>query len=982
MKFLATVLFLTLSYSSVARPIFENLISTDTKVFFQRSPASYKNKIIEKLNECATIFDSADELLLLQEMTNLTYLFYSEELTKTSLLKTIEQIRAKVLSNKTDLNEKEKKQIESIISMYQSGFLKQITADFFQDFLLAKVLNTNPSRKTTIGMRALEIDFLLSDIKHMLPIVKKAYSIVSKYNLSYAPDRGWNFSNFDFNNLKSDDNLLFSMSIFFPKEALHKLLDDHNKEAITLAKTVIIPGINKNQYRLMPESEYNSYLQKKFNIIDKHLRNFLIESKKDSGFFKNILSLAGINSKEYQQAKQEIDAANKELKELAKDLKLPNHIHKIIISAMNDMISKSSLYYTTLASNLNKSILASYLIMGGTVAAPVIGALGGSALGVGASIGASTGLKCALTYAAMPLELALIGAEVKAIYKWSQEGGDIICYLAKSFEEQTPNALIASGAFSYLPSLPFLAAGGAGLLTGVKGAEIAQTLTSISLSLGFTALMAHSAKTEYDEANILFKDADLALKNNDLLRSNQLNKQGWEKLTAAGIDAGFAIAGGLKIASHKMINPNHLEARVNYKELGNNLADYIIAPVSFGIDAISIRMMAGQSIWSALNASFVAHKWQLLGYSLFTVGTDYFREAYLTVEYDRFLRLTTPKMKQNPKKVLYINAISDDDKMATFPKYYFDTLYGKHPDATFIKVTSLFDFIDQLKALPQDNSFDRIEMVAHGSPGSFSIGDGNFSINIGSIMTLKNENINIASHDADLRLVSCSLGANLKNDPVGDKMLDAIGEALLPKGGHIYSSTKNIMGVPFNYYIARLLGLGVGLNMASLVAGYQNLKQIDLNQKSPINDKIIRPKDSNLYDSIKDIILGQDSTSRFWAIIEAKKLPDGNKLIFEAYKEATDKKTKIDLIMSTQDFKEVAFKIYEIAMTDADEHVRLAVIDQISIHIMYAKFSEAKPIAYFLKLGANDSSPLVRKTSEDVLQDWFNYIDLVKTDGR
>lgn len=215
----------------------------------------------------------------------------------------------------------------------------------------------------------------------------------------------------------------------------------------------------------------------------------------------------------------------------------------------------------------------------------------------------------------------------------------------------------------------------------------------------------------------------------------------------------------------------------------------VAAPIFFHQDFMKHlqKNSAGDSFYKSLedNADI------LTGYAALAYGTHKLNNAYFAIDEDDFNRVTKKEMIPDPKKVLYVDLLGKGDGVSWYSNVDFENKYGKHPDAQMITADSLDELKKKLLALPQDGSFDRIEILAHGEPGAFQIAGGDV-VGANTASKMKAWGLKIATPGAEVRMMSCSLGGDDFLTPRGEKFLSNFGSSLLPEGGKIFAATRNI----------------------------------------------------------------------------------------------------------------------------------------------------------------------------------------------
>jgi hypothetical protein len=181
----------------------------------------------------------------------------------------------------------------------------------------------------------------------------------------------------------------------------------------------------------------------------------------------------------------------------------------------------------------------------------------------------------------------------------------------------------------------------------------------------------------------------------------------------------------------------------------------------------------------------------IAAYALLAYGVNKAKSVFFTIDYDRYQMATTGELKSNPRKVVFVNLVDHKNNMWAYTNAEFQRQYSAHPDATYLEAGTYQDLLQKLAALPQDSSFDRIEIYGHARPGLLAIGRKE-KIELSDLAKLEEAKLKIAAPNADLRFISCSLGANTMTEDKGEKFVSALAKALLPRGGTAIAATRNI----------------------------------------------------------------------------------------------------------------------------------------------------------------------------------------------
>lgn len=198
------------------------------------------------------------------------------------------------------------------------------------------------------------------------------------------------------------------------------------------------------------------------------------------------------------------------------------------------------------------------------------------------------------------------------------------------------------------------------------------------------------------------------------------------------------------------------------------------------------------------------------GYVSIAYAAHRFSNAFVSIDLEDFGRKTAEELKPDPKKVLYINMIDDKDSLGGFGQTDFQHRYGSSEQNQFLHVKDAKDLVEKLKALPQDSSFDRIEIMAHGNPGKLKV--GREIIAIEALESLKTAGLKFAAPGADLRFISCAVAGGKPLDrTVGERFVKEMGQALLPEGGSVFAATRYVLAqkMPAVRVMQHAAGVGV-----------------------------------------------------------------------------------------------------------------------------------------------------------------------------
>ncbi len=236
------------------------------------------------------------------------------------------------------------------------------------------------------------------------------------------------------------------------------------------------------------------------------------------------------------------------------------------------------------------------------------------------------------------------------------------------------------------------------------------------------------------------------------------------------------------------------ELRIS-RGVGFEMIDYVIAPLMLFPKTLN-RARMGQNACQISEATVKDDTKYLVGYIILIFFLKKLVQMFFEVDHDAFEQKSSKDMNPGPRKVLYIDGVAPDSNLNGYPEYYFQRKYEGHPNASFITVKSFDDLIIQLQDMPQDSTFDRIEIFAHGDdPGQILWGSEKTQkrMDITDVRRLKQANLRITTPGAEIRFFTCSLATNYIWDNKGEQMLYALGQALLPLGGKVVGSPKNII---------------------------------------------------------------------------------------------------------------------------------------------------------------------------------------------
>ncbi|MFL5813277.1 MAG: hypothetical protein ACJ763_06840 [Bdellovibrionia bacterium] len=232
------------------------------------------------------------------------------------------------------------------------------------------------------------------------------------------------------------------------------------------------------------------------------------------------------------------------------------------------------------------------------------------------------------------------------------------------------------------------------------------------------------------------------------------------------------------------------------------------------------------------------------------------QRGYFEIRDSEFDKAAAKLMSKRAEKVLFISSFSKDDVFRSTSEMRFQKLYGNHPNALYLEVSSPKELISKLKALPQDSSFDRIEIDMHGNKGVLGFSDKTLLMRHDhpwfskdqsdfDVEEFKRANLQIAKPGADLRISACRIADEGKSGkPLGTDFLNDFGKSLMPEGGRVFSTEKIVLPTKFNV-VTKIPIFGVLLHAAELTGdiikykmpkGFRFRKdvvQIDIPPKAP-----------------------------------------------------------------------------------------------------------------------------------------------------
>ncbi|MCB0349571.1 MAG: hypothetical protein KDD38_00210 [Bdellovibrionales bacterium] len=213
-------------------------------------------------------------------------------------------------------------------------------------------------------------------------------------------------------------------------------------------------------------------------------------------------------------------------------------------------------------------------------------------------------------------------------------------------------------------------------------------------------------------------------------------------------------------------------------------------PTTLAVDALGVQIQEELGHEDSL-----LHVLSELGvYTTLVFGLRGLSRAFFSVPHETFFEKTNEQMRKDPKKVLYVNLISINDKLAGYGSAQFYRQYNDHPDAHYIDFNNVEVFKRRLNSL-KGQVFDRIEILAHGSPGNLQLkdDDGN-QINLEELTRIFSQlGFVFTNSDTELRLISCSVlnGEGSAGENLSSSLHKFI-KSILPMGGRALGTTKNI----------------------------------------------------------------------------------------------------------------------------------------------------------------------------------------------
>ena len=222
---------------------------------------------------------------------------------------------------------------------------------------------------------------------------------------------------------------------------------------------------------------------------------------------------------------------------------------------------------------------------------------------------------------------------------------------------------------------------------------------------------------------------------------------------------------------------------------------------------------------SDLSESYKDRAKHLVGYVIIGESLRKVNDILFSVEEDLYDTESARLLKTKPSKILYISSFDEYGVDRTFflgAEAKYQALKKTCPDIRRVQVSDFGNLKKTLKSLPQDRSFDYIEIDMHGGPGALRFSDGNI-ITAADLSALEELNLRIAAPGAGLKFSACSVGAtHFSGEAIGEQFMEKFGKAVLPDGGRVVASQRIILGgadlatidKDFSAQLARLLRTG------------------------------------------------------------------------------------------------------------------------------------------------------------------------------
>ncbi len=193
--------------------------------------------------------------------------------------------------------------------------------------------------------------------------------------------------------------------------------------------------------------------------------------------------------------------------------------------------------------------------------------------------------------------------------------------------------------------------------------------------------------------------------------------------------------------------------------------------------------------------NFMVISGKLALYTTLVFGFKGLQRLFFAVPHETFLKKSGLKLKSDPKSVLFLDFIGAKDKLAGYADATFNRLYADHADAHFVQFEDLAQLKQALEVY-RGKSFDRIEIMVHGQPGSVVAKDKNGVKVSGEDITraISELGFSLSHSETELRLISCSLlnGQGTGRDNYDSRLKEFI-SAILPAGGTAVGVSKNIL---------------------------------------------------------------------------------------------------------------------------------------------------------------------------------------------
>ena len=220
-------------------------------------------------------------------------------------------------------------------------------------------------------------------------------------------------------------------------------------------------------------------------------------------------------------------------------------------------------------------------------------------------------------------------------------------------------------------------------------------------------------------------------------------------------------------------------------------AKYFFAP--FFLMATPLSPLLGTD----LSESYKDRSKHLIGYVIIGESLSKINDVVFSIDEEIYDVEAAKFLKTKPTKVLYISSFQEygGDRALYFgAEARYQTLKKTSSNIKHVKVSDFKSLIKMLETLPQDRSFDHIEIDLHGGPGALRFSDGSI-ITAADLGALEEANLRIAAPGAGLKFTACNVGAtNFSGDAIGEKFMGKFGRALLPDGGRVVASQRMVLG--------------------------------------------------------------------------------------------------------------------------------------------------------------------------------------------